>query len=522
MHFGLQNIRRLTNISPVNLRRINILVGKNSSGKSTFLRSLPLLRQSITTRTSSPILWYGDLVDFGSFDSVVGMSEKKEITFNFKIPSVGVEEPLLLWSEYSNSERKSLIYSDIDYSVTIGHYEGRDFVRNFRLSSQKPNISFSVDVDHLGKISKFDVVGSDGFERIKDVILRISATSILPSFGFYSDVNKTKERLGPFFKSATSPMMNMMSGILKPHISKKIKESRLSQLAFSVLNTQIERENIVESLGNVRLNSWKHLMERMAAGELSDVYNRIRVLSYMYLFPSFANECANVLKNFLAGVLYIGPVRAKSERYYRYQNLAIDEIDPDGKNFPMFLYSLSTGQRNEFSQWVSNLFGYGVMVEQSSGHISINLVENNKSTNIVDSGYGISQILPVLGQIWWATKRSRLRSRQIPERNVSILAIEQPELHLHPAHQALIADALVNEASSKRDNPITYVIETHSETLVNRLGQLIYEGKIQADDVHVLIFEADDFERTTTVRISEFGQDGSLVNWPYGFFQASV
>ena len=55
----------------LDLKPITILVGKNSSGKSSFIRSLPLLRQSVEANTTGPILWFGPYVDFGSFNQVL-------------------------------------------------------------------------------------------------------------------------------------------------------------------------------------------------------------------------------------------------------------------------------------------------------------------------------------------------------------------------------------------------------------------------------------------------------------------
>jgi predicted ATPase len=220
-------------------------------------------------------------------------------------------------------------------------------------------------------------------------------------------------------------------------------------------------------------------------------------------------------------------MRARSERYYRYQDLAVSEIDPDGKNFPMFLNSLNDELREDFSTWVADRFGYGVEVEQRSGHISINLKVGNYTTNIVDNGYGISQILPVLGQIWWASTGVGGRTSQTRRGQGSILVIEQPELHLHPAHQALIADAIVAERGNKGANapsPVQFIIETHSEALVNRLGELVALGQIEPEDVQILIFEGGDdpAERLTNVRLAHFDDEGTLTNWPYGFFEPSV
>jgi predicted ATPase len=57
-----------------------------------------------------------------------------------------------------------------------------------------------------------------------------------------------------------------------------------------------------------------------------------------------------------------------------------------------------------------------------------------------------------------------------------LLAIEQPELHIHPRLQAEIADLFV-EAISK--NKHRFIIETHSEHLILRLLRRIRETEQQ-------------------------------------------
>jgi predicted ATPase len=100
--------------------------------------------------------------------------------------------------------------------------------------------------------------------------------------------------------------------------------------------------------------------------------------------------------------------------------------------------------------------------------------------------------------------------------------MEQPELHLHPAHQAKLADALLRALKSdkaiRRASPL-FIVETHSEALINRLGELIEMGDLKAEDVQVIVFSADqERDARTSVETSEFNRDGSLRNWPYGFF----
>ena len=66
----IQNLRSLVDTGHIDLKPITILVGRNSSGKSSFARIFPLLRQSIEASKRGPILWWGRLVDFGKLKNV--------------------------------------------------------------------------------------------------------------------------------------------------------------------------------------------------------------------------------------------------------------------------------------------------------------------------------------------------------------------------------------------------------------------------------------------------------------------
>ena len=90
--------------------------------------------------------------------------------------------------------------------------------------------------------------------------------------------------------------------------------------------------------------------------------------------------------------------------------------------------------------------------------------------------------------------------------------MEQPELHLHPAHQAKLADVFQSAIvrSNSRVANAVLLIETHSEALVNRLGELIESGSINPNDVQVVIFSASGGEQDlkTEITTSTFDADG--------------
>ena len=151
-------------------------------------------------------------------------------------------------------------------------------------------------------------------------------------------------------------------------------------------------------------------------------------------------------------------------------------------------------------------------------HIAILLQdETGQAHNLIDMGFGFSQVLPIVAQCWATASGRRVSERDpLP----SIVAIEQPELHLHPHYQAKLADMFVGSVHAARAAvPDTrFIVETHSEALVSRLGELVEIGKLAAADVSVLLFEQDPLTKDTTVRQSTFSPDGTLTNWPVGFF----
>ena len=116
-------------------------------------------------------------------------------------------------------------------------------------------------------------------------------------------------------------------------------------------------------------------------------------------------------------------------------------------------------------------------------------------------GVGVSQVLPVLVMALAAGPGS-------------VLLLEQPELHLHPAVQQRLGDFLLACAASGRQ----VIVETHSDHLVTRLRRRIAEdpGDALVSTVAVVLAERDAggtrFRRLPTNRY------GGLDEWPEGFF----
>ena len=128
-----------------------------------------------------------------------------------------------------------------------------------------------------------------------------------------------------------------------------------------------------------------------------------------------------------------------------------------------------------------------------------------------DIGIGVSQVLPVLVSAY-ASKNE-------------LLAIEQPEIHLHPALQAELGDVFLESALGGAGN--TFLIETHSEHLLLRILRRIREtsdGELPqgVPDVYpeqVAVLYVQPGREATEVLHIPVTADGEFERaWPNGFF----
>ncbi len=252
-----------------------------------------------------------------------------------------------------------------------------------------------------------------------------------------------------------------------------------------------------------------------SSGKRSDALASCKLAGFRAVLPYIEDY----LSAYFRQVHYIAPLRATAERYYRLRNLSIDEVDYQGKNLAMFLNGLTRSKLQSFQSWTRKYFGFEIDVKRDGGHISVQvaLTNGNGFINISDTGFGYSQILPIITQLWVLSTSIR---RPVGEATPLVIAIEQPELHLHPALQAKLANAFRAsiELAKKNHCNLQLLIETHSETIVNFFGRAIARKIMSPKDVSVVLFEKKREQNQTEVRISQYDEAGYLQNWPLGFF----
>lgn len=146
---------------------------------------------------------------------------------------------------------------------------------------------------------------------------------------------------------------------------------------------------------------------------------------------------------------------------------------------------------------------------RSRTRLSLEGPNNPVSLEPSDVGIGISQLLPVVVSAL--------------DDHSGLTAIEQPELHLHPAVQVAIGDLLIAGIGEGQKR---FLVETHSEHLLLRLLRRIRESR-DGDNAerptlrpeHVCVVFVSQRDGTTSVEHLQINTGGDFIgHWPEGFF----
>lgn len=511
--FQVKNLRSVEDSGVVQLRKITVLVGKNSSGKSTILRTLPLLRQSVEQRTKGPILWYGRLVDFGDFKNAVRggdvargiilcfetmLSPKRRTTVRTISPD----------GEWQIPSRQGL---RVRVELTLGRSPDDRVGHVRRLKADIGGDEIVLDFDRSGQVATLAVMGQD-VHLVGSDQWWVTAGNIVPSLvlleqnSYQVDENEYESFHEPALRPFGSLIDRKLALISHGNTSLERLSSVGSKLLFGSEADFFKQLVVVPGV----TSSLQHRLEQIGprAPEVKDLRRAVMLRHLTGILRAIDAE----VTKFARSVRYIEPVRANAERYYREQDLAVDDIDSRGANTAVFLSSLDFRSLAALQDWMVENFGFKVEVESATGHIQIKISEGSSpARNIADLGFGYSQLLPIILQLW----RS---SRPVHGESPPTLAIEQPELHLHPHFQALLADVVVATAISRKGS---IFIETHSDHFVNRLGALVAEGRVRPEDIQVLVVTDDGFGDSVALKVN-FDSEGTLSdNWPVGFFTPS-
>ena len=214
-------------------------------------------------------------------------------------------------------------------------------------------------------------------------------------------------------------------------------------------------------------------------------------------------------------VFSTSPVRSRPERTY---DPTREFNDPEGSDVPMYLMRIEATQKENWEKLKQQLIEFG---ESSGLFQNIKIKKLGRSlgapfqlqfkvrgptSNIIDVGYGVSQILPILVQIL-----NPNISRSTP-RLSSFSLLQQPEVHLHPRAQAEFSSLLAKLADKGRRS---FIVETHSDYMISRARIDIIRGNIRPEDVSLIYFEP----KGNVVKVHNIGFDkmANLIGAPTNY-----
>lgn len=193
-------------------------------------------------------------------------------------------------------------------------------------------------------------------------------------------------------------------------------------------------------------------------------------------------------------VFSTAPIRSQPQRTYDPMR---EFDDPEGSDIPIRLMRIKATNKEKWEALKERLVKFGkssglfhnIDVRNFGGSMGnpfqLKVKVRGPNSNIIDVGYGVSQILPILVNIFDQPVSRQLiyRSGRIP-----FFLLQQPEVHLHPRAQAELSSLLATAAGRQRGGQ-SFIIETHSDYMIDRARIEIRKGTIRPEDVSLIYLE---------------------------------
>lgn len=479
----LQNFMPFVDTGWIELRPITLLFGRNSSGKSAIIRALRLLKQSLTAR-GQPLRFVTDHgVDLGSFRTAVHQ-QKENLTISFSF-RCHVPEVLDILRDHLNQWR---------------------------------------EIEHLPQLTAQDMESGLG--------LRLG-------FGWNRDqetVELTEVQLDCLWLDETENML-LFAQRLDFVTARELGYDWWFDSRFAL----------------VQQMNWDFAAIEAPMGFLPTLvgfqeFNLETALPLNRIVEQIGQDIAA----FLESIEYLGPMRPAPQRAYLLNEATRYAWRQEGWSaFVDFLDNKIDATRlTAIDGWLDYLQlaekiidPKSLFANESITLAQIRLKENQAhdwEVNLLDIGYGVGQVLPVIVQSVAA------RQAISQEQPLKWIIIEQPELHLHPGAQTRLTDLFVQEIYTVRLDPnnmdeqkrpkanhdksgVRFLLETHSEHLLLRLQKRLAETSIgrhqrAGDDPnrfllldHLSIYFVDRSGILSTLEMIEVDKQGNFKTVPVWF-----
>lgn len=407
----------------LNLAKITLLTGANSSGKSSFLYSILAMLQS--EKFPFYLSPNGEFVDLGSFEEI----------------------------SFGNNHKES-----IEISVDLNE---------------------SLSYDYLGPIK----IKTVWIENIKNKLPQLDELSIT-----------SKELQIHISKKETKYYLSINDSHDTGYFIKKLKPRLLKIKEIEKAKSIIISKKVIEIID-------------APFDSISSIFEKTFFNIEFHFFSKYVEVIDSSFKKLNRHFNFIGSFREPPQRTYYQKSKSNSKINIAGIGYIDQILEWEETDIKKFKELNSTMKKLQLLTQIKSrkmrgGRFELRIRINNSGilASISDVGFGISQFLPII-----------VSDFQLPDD--SLLIMSQPEIHLHPEIQATLGDYLTRQIKIKKKQ---YIIETHSEYLLNRIRLNIVKGKLFSKDVSV--YYLNNTTKGTQVHSITFTKDGEIKGAPKEFF----
>lgn len=546
----IENFKGIGSAQVVELKPITLLFGPNSAGKSTILQSLHYLREILERKNADPDQTIaGGLIDLGGFATLVHGHDLSR-TMKIKLVIDGVDgegserlpindRDAIRSPEFANLQLRYVVGEDTDLqeyavvqsiaislSVSWSDLLGAPYVSAVTVGMDDQDIAtitspaepgrailtgFNFDHPLLQPYSEKNIESSDEesvppSSPLADEIYEMSremARTDVPSAKDYRIGVKTASGAMP---DLDRPLMTDLRDpeVLKFELEHKTPRVRgltalLDELILGPLRLARDYLNTMTYIGPLREIPTRNFRPRLSPDESRWAQG---LAAWDLLYTDTPGKLLEEVNTWLSG-------EERLQTGYRLEKSQFREVPVPSRFHQLFERGLNEDDLGELQDLYAML----------SARFEIALRDFEKGIIVApgDVGVGISQMIPVIVGC--------LRDQQ------GILAIEQPELHVHPAIQVRLGDLFIQatqEEESSFEPSKTLLVETHSEHIILRLLRRIRETTLNelppgaiglsVDALSVVYVEsADDEVHFRTLRVD--GEGEFIDRWPKGFFE---
>lgn len=515
------------------LKRINIILGPNNSGKSNILRFLLMLKQTFSSSLRSPLILNGNIIKMGSFRNITYMYNSNNIILKYLIDLEGKRDIYYSKRRMKKSEllkklSKSKIECEIHYS--FDKKQKKLFISNYKIVEDSTD-KVIFEYNSKGKLIINNQLKDDYIKSFND--LKQSIMNELDTF--FRLFNQSKPEIEKIYNQIKSREIFVPSEISLNRMS-SFKE-KIEDIKIAKFNIPVNLENFFPELYLMQYESKLHNYLNTFFNSFELIFNPIKfykefapfyslskskeiIKSYFAVIKEMFSTIMNIstflrnyntsFLNYFKNIYYLGPIRKYPKRYYPIISEIAGDVGIKGEFVPQLLKMIE--QKNIYDELNKKISYWLKMFEMAKGVkiegyekitelISIICKEyfSDIEVNILDMGFGTSQILPII-----------IEGFLIP--NNSLLIVEQPEIHLHPRAQAILGDLFIDITQANKK----IIIETHSEHLFQRVQRRIGEGVISNEDVAFYYITME--KGGSKIQKLELDGNGYIKNIPDGFF----